>query len=107
VQLAKLRIIKTQRAHELGWNFGFVRSTSRQDTDSDVLRTGRTLEHRPLAAQTEAIRRNQSCHDRLAKPPAGLDHDLVDAVERIPGKEDSRAIGDHQLLNDDPYPQLP
>src|SRR5918996_394663 len=50
VQLAKPRVVETQRAHELGWNFGFVRSAFRQDTDRDVLRAERSLEHRPLVA---------------------------------------------------------
>ena len=39
--------------------------------------------------------------DRLAEPPARLDHPLVDPGDGIPGKHDPRGIGIKEHLNDD------
>src|SRR3712207_2009357 len=35
VQLAKLHVVETERVHALGMNFGFLRSASRQEANSD------------------------------------------------------------------------
>src|SRR3712207_9190629 len=59
-----------------------------------------------VAPPREADGLTTTRHDRLAEPPAGFNHDRVGAVRRVPGKEDTSALGGHQLLDNDPDPRL-
>src|SRR5262249_21143610 len=87
---------------ELGGKLLLERAAVGSAADRDLLESRRAFQHLTRAVDPEVIGNHQARDDRLAQPPARLDHPHVGTGNRTLCEHDPGGLGIEKRLNDDP-----
>src|SRR5262249_7950446 len=87
-QGGEVSVVEAELVYLLGWDLLFEGSTVRERADRNALAARLALQHLARAVDAEMVGNNEAGDDGLTEAPAGFDHALVGASNRILGKHD-------------------